>query len=109
MIFGKRVDNQLIWYNSGIKIGGKVFFWEDVYEKGLRYVYQLFENRKFKSFRQVQEQYGLTVLRYNSLKAAIPKDWKIFFEENSRITFYPITPHNYDTYVSVYLKRFIAL
>ena len=30
-----REENQLIWYNSRIKVGGKIVMWNDVYSRGL--------------------------------------------------------------------------
>ena len=96
----RRIDNQYIWYNSGIKIGGKVILWGDVYLRGLKYVYQLFQDGKYKTEDQVWEEYGLTKLRFNSLKSAIPQEWKNFFISNSSTTYLPIAPHNYDYEVS---------
>ena len=83
-----RVENQLLWYNSKIKIKHKVIMWRDVYQKGLRYVYQLFSDQKFKSDEQVRIEFGLTKMRYNSLKTAIPKEWKEFFIINPKETFF---------------------
>ena len=74
-----RIENQIIWYNSYIKIANKLIMWNDVYKKGLLYVHQLFQNQEFKSHQQVWQEYGLTTLRYNSIKAAIPLEWKNFF------------------------------
>ena len=37
-----RIENQIIWYNSKIRIKGKPIFWADVYGQGLKFVYQLF-------------------------------------------------------------------
>ena len=95
----RRTDNQLIWYNSEIRIKGKPFFWRDVYIRGLKYVFQLFENNQFKSFDQVQHEYGLTRLRFNSLKAAIPKEWKMFFlSHQPMISYMPVMMHNFDCF-----------
>ena len=74
-----REENQILWYNSRIKISRKIFFWDDCYKRGLLYVHQLYENQKFKSEQKVWEQYGLTTLRYNSLKVALPTGLKSFF------------------------------
>ena len=93
---GKRVENEIIWYNSHIKIQRKSFFWADVHKKGLLFVHQLFNNQQFKSAQMVLEEFGLSQLRFNSLKMAIPKDWKEFFLNNSKDTFMPLPPHNYD-------------
>ena len=97
---GKRIENQLIWYNSHIRVGGKPVFWADVYEKGLKYVYQLFELCSFVEDQKVFEQYGLTKLRFNSLKVAIPSEWKSYFCQNSRAQYFPIPPHNYDMWMN---------
>ena len=89
-------ENQLIWLNSRIRVKGKPFMWADVYKRGLRYVYQLFEKGTFKSSQQVWEEYGLTQLRHNSLKVSIPKEWITIFTTRSQQTFLPVPPHNYD-------------
>ena len=95
----RRIENQLIWYNSRIKIAGKGVFWKDCYQKGLKYVFQLYDNKKFKPEDVVLVQYGLTRMRYNSLKSALPQDWKDFFEEWETTQFLPIPPHNLDTFM----------
>ena len=97
-----RIENQLLWYNSNIRIGGKPILWKNNLEKGLKYIYQLFKNGSFKSGKETKEQYGLSELKYNSLKVAIPIEWKTFFMENSRCTYFPLPPHSYDQAISVY-------
>ena len=91
-----RIDNQIIWYNSHIRIENSPFFWRDVYQRGLVYVYQLFENKEYKPDVVVQTQFGLTKMRYNSLKKSIPREWKDYFMEQQQQTFLPVAPHNYD-------------
>ena len=91
-----RVENQLIWYNSNIRIKNRPFMWNDIYSKGLSYVYQLFENMNWKSYESVKEQYGLSELRYNSLKCAIPTEWKELFMQVNRLQYLPVAPHSYD-------------
>ena len=93
-----RVENQLIWYNRHIVVGNETVMWNDTYLRGLKYVHQLFTDQKFKSHQQVWEEFGLTTLRYNSLKKAIPGEWKVFFQNNGPQTYMPIPPHNYDVY-----------
>ena len=44
-----KMENQIIWYNSDIRINGKPFFWKENYKRGLKYVYQLYKNKKFKN------------------------------------------------------------
>ena len=91
-----RIENQIIWYNSHIKINKKIFLLRDALNNGLLYVHQLFKDRKFKSKEQVMNQYGLTTLRYNSLKTALPLEWKKYFMEQDKECFFPIPPHKYD-------------
>ena len=92
----KRIENQIIWYNSEFRIGNKPFFWNDVFQRGLIYVHQLFEGCCFKSSQQMKEEYGLTEVRFYGLKTALPKVWKTFFKENTKESFFPLPPHNYD-------------
>ena len=96
----QRIENQYIWYNSKIKINRKVIFWKDAYCRGLKYAFQLFENCSFKTADQMYNEYGISEMRFNSLKSAVPKDWKCFFTSNPRCTYSPIPPHNYDNVVS---------
>ena len=93
-----RVENQLLWYNSKIRFKGKPFLWNDVCARGLLYVHQLFLQGNYKPEKLLYEQYGLTTLRYNSIKAAMPKEWKVFFMENPHQTFSPLPPHNIDIF-----------
>ena len=76
----RRIENQIIWYNSEIKIASRPFLWADVCQRGLLFVHQLFRDGKLKSHEEIQDEYGLGVMRFNSLKAALPQNWKIFFE-----------------------------
>ena len=92
----KRIENQLIWYNSYIQVGNKVVMWNDVLRRGLKYVHQLFRYKEYKSDQQVWEEYGLTKLRFNSLKKAIPSTWKTFFLSDEKVLYTPLPPHNYD-------------
>ena len=102
----RRVENQIIWFNSQIQIGKKLIFWKDVYDKGLLYVYQLFGDGKFKDAERIQEEFGLPLMRYNSLKAAIPVEWKDFFLTTPKSVFFPLPPHTYDLLVVGSLTNF---
>ena len=92
-----RYENQIIWYNSNIRIDNKIFYWRDVHRKGLYYVHQLYENRSFKTHELVYQEFGLSKLRYNSLKLAIPKAWKEYFGTYEKSQYMPLPPHIYDT------------
>ena len=92
----KRIENQILWYNSQIQVRKRPIFWKDVSDKGLKYVHQLFQDRQYKSDQQVMDEFGLTVLRFNSLKSATPTDWKEYFQTYERIQYMPLPPHTYD-------------
>ena len=53
-----------------------------MYNNGLKHVHQLFEEGEYKTSAKVWEQYKLTKLRYNSLKVALPSQWKNYFKDN---------------------------
>ena len=103
--YKRRIDNQIIWYNSEIMIGGKPVMWNDVYKRGLKYVCQLFSPHGYKTDQQVQDEYGLSKMRFNSLKAAIKQETRSFFQENSVGTYMPMAPHQYDLAISVYKRK----
>ena len=91
-----RCENQLLWYNSNIRVKNRPFFWKDSYLNGLLYVHQLFSGKKYKSQAQIKQEFGLSELRFNSLKVAISHDLKVFFCTNDKSEFLPIAPHTYD-------------
>ena len=97
--YEKSIENQFLWYNSAIQFKGKPFFWKDAYDRGLRFVHQLFEEGGYKSLVKIQEEFGISVLRYNSLKAAVPREWRNFFTLTPLSTFCPLIPSNYDSLV----------
>ena len=89
-----RYENQILWYNSLIRIGGKPCMWNDAFKRGLKYVNQLFESQNFICFETMYQIFGITRLRYNSLKAAIPKQIKDFFLSTPKSLFLPLPSHN---------------
>ena len=93
--YQRRWDNQIIWYNSCIRIGGKPIFWGDLYKRGLVYVYQLFCESGFRELEELQRDYGLTCMRHNSLRLAISLEWKEYFTDLYQYSFLPTPPTNY--------------
>ena len=73
-------NEEIIWYNSKIRIGGKPFIWKDCAKKGLIYVNQLYKNRTTISVRSAASEYGLGMMQYNSLVSALPREFKKFFQ-----------------------------
>ena len=69
-------QEQIIWYNSHIKRRNKTLFWVGPYNKGLLRLKDLLnDDLKFKTDGMLQEQYNLSILQINTLKAAIPREW----------------------------------
>ena len=68
--------SQIIWYNSHIKIGGRLVWWEKAFHKGLVYVHQLFQGGEVKSAISIFNEFGISFMEYNSLISAIPKSWR---------------------------------
>ena len=52
-------------------------WWKKQYQKGLTYVHQLLNENEMISFQEANERFGLSMLQYNSLKTAIPKEWRV--------------------------------
>ena len=80
----KQIENQIIWYNSNIKIAGNVFFWLTPFREGLLYLSQLIDatNGKMLPSKILQNMFNLSVMQCNSLKTAIPKSWIRYYEKN---------------------------
>ena len=91
-----RIENQIIWYNSRVRINNKPIFWEDCYERNLVYVHQLFQEGKFFEDNEVMYLFKLSKMRYNSLKSALPQEWKEFFILHQKQEYLPVPPQNYD-------------
>ena len=73
----EEVLNQVIWYNSLIKIDRKIFFWKTPYKKGLLQIKSIVdENGHFITGAQAYDKYNLTTMQFNAIKSAIPKTWK---------------------------------
>ena len=94
--YNHRPEYQLLWYNSNIRIAGKPFFWKDAYEHGLKYVYQLFNQKGFKAYQEISREFQISQMRYNSLKTAIPKNWREDYTNLLKYNFLPMPPGNYD-------------
>ena len=42
----KEIEEQIIWYNSLIRVNDEPIFWEKPYNKGLKHVDQRFQNNQ---------------------------------------------------------------
>ena len=70
--------------------------WNDIMDKGLMYVHQLFRDKELKTEEEVNREFGVTWLRYKGLVKAIPGHWKEFFLSKNKLEYLPLPPHNYD-------------
>ena len=72
------VVNQILWYNSYIKIQGNLVFWQDWFEKGVIYLKDIIIEDKLMTKIQIETLYDLIipVMRYNQIISAIPNEWK---------------------------------
>ena len=95
----QRIENQILWYNSNIRIRNRPFFWKDAFQKGLVYVHQLFENGNFKSQMGIFEEFGISIMRYNSLKSALSSEWIDFFSTHHKLSYIPLPPHMYERFI----------
>ena len=78
-----------------------MFLWGNGYRKGLKFVHQLFQNMEYISEERAQRDFGLTQMNFNSIKAAMPKEWKDFFTTHPKLCYSPIPSHNYDWCITV--------
>ena len=92
------LENQMIWYNSRIRVENKPFVLKGPLKRGLKYVYQLFEKGKICTYETLRANYSLSVMEYNMLIASIPVEWKEFFCKLTLTDFMPVYPSNYDLY-----------
>ena len=68
--------SQFLWFNSNIRVDSKPFIWKKYYTKGLRWVSQLFTSSAQKSYQHLNEEFQMSVMDFNSLISALPKEWR---------------------------------
>jgi hypothetical protein len=79
------VSNQPLWYNSFIKIDGKVVFYPNWYENGIKTINDLTVGNAFMSYAHFVQQYNITTnfLIFYGVLSAIPTTWKRFIQHNN--------------------------
>ena len=88
--FVKRDDtidpcNEILWYNSNIKVGHRLVFYKELYEKNIIYVKDLLnKNNKFMCYNELKEKYKTKTnyLLHMSLIQAIPTKYKDILAKN---------------------------
>ena len=70
---------EIIWFNSNIRISDKIVFYKELYSKGILKVRDLLQNNtKFMTFAEFQTKFDtkLNYLQYHGLVHAIRNTWK---------------------------------
>ena len=72
------IKNQIIWYNSFIKLEGRPFLWRTWWNKGIIFVEDLLNETsgEWLSYEMLVTKFGvINWLEYNTIKALVPKTW----------------------------------
>ena len=84
-------ENELIWFNSNIKVAKRVLFYKDLYEKNVIQIKDLLNSSKqFYSFVEFQNTYNsnLNFVQYFGMIQAIPREYKQHLgEKHDKIMF----------------------
>ena len=85
----EQINNQIIWYNTWIRIQDEPFLFRRAQNNGLNYISQLYQASSIllMPMEIMCEMFNLTVLQWNGIISAIPKEWKFILgqEENAKI------------------------
>ena len=79
------IRNQIIWFNSHIKVNSQPIYIERLYRRNILYVHQFFSKQGIPlTHNQFQIKYEVQInfLTYYGLIAAIPKIWKVNMKTN---------------------------
>ena len=81
---GESTGDEIIWYNSKIKIGGKTIAWKKLYEKGLTYVSQLWQQGHTFTADSVREKYEVGWMEQAKLISAVPQKLRNLEDRNTK-------------------------
>ena len=59
----EKVDTNFLWYNKDNCVENKLCFWKNPYQRGLKYVGDLYEDGQLKSILKLWEQFGIDVMQ----------------------------------------------
>ena len=81
----ENVKNEIIWFNSSIRIANKPTFHKKAFDAGIIYIKDLLDNNnRFLSYQDLCNRYGnnaLSFLEYYGIMNSIPIEWKEKFEQ----------------------------
>ena len=82
----KEASNHILWWNSLIRVNDTPIYLPTAMKKGLFRVRQLYEGNVLISAKLANELYGLSIMEYNSIVSAIPKQCKDFIKKSSAVS-----------------------
>ena len=83
--------NQIIWYNSMIKVDGKILINKSLCDEGMLFLKDILNDMQtgFKTFAEISEQFvNLDWLVYQQIVSAIPLQWKKVLLVNQELETY---------------------
>ena len=85
---GDNIDflSRTLWHNANLTIGGKVFYFKSWSQVGINYINDLVNDQgEIYPFNDFVDIYDLPndIMRYNSVKSAIPQDWKRLIKDGN--------------------------
>ena len=95
-------ENQIIWCNSLIRIGKHPVFREKAFQKGLRFISDLYPENVVD--QDLMQKYGLNWMELSSLKHAIPKELKTAAKNEQFSSMYDQMVNTENISRKVYLK-----
>ena len=91
-------NTSFLWYNKDICIDGHPCFWKEAYNRGLKFVSDLYCDGILKPMNQLCQQYNLNWMQCNSILSAISKDFRNVFKDR------PESPMKCDKSAAIYMK-----
>ena len=88
----QEIRSEYLWYNKRILINQQPVFYSSAYKKGVQCVNDLLDsNSNFFNLMSLNRKYDINwnVMTYNSIKAAIPSDWKRKIKDSLKATVVP--------------------
>ena len=74
--YSQDAATQPLWFNSFIRIQNSPIYWQKCFDKGLKWLGQLYVDGLQLTEKEAQELYGINSIQYVSLMRAIPEVWK---------------------------------
>ena len=79
----KDVLNQILWYNSHIKIRNSTLFLKRWYTSGIVRIQQIWDDGRFKTCNELVREYGnvINIIDLTNITQAIPKEWLLVIKK----------------------------